>query len=39
MLGVHYFFDVTAGWILGIILAIIVLLTQNYFNQLLPFVF
>ncbi len=39
MLGVHYFLDVAAGWVLGFILAGIVLNAQAFFYQLFPFIF
>ncbi len=38
-LGVHYFFDVAAGWGLGVILAEIMLALQPFFYILLPFIF
>lgn len=39
MLGVHYLVDILAGWVLGIVLAEIMLLLEPVFYQLIPFVF
>jgi undecaprenyl-diphosphatase len=38
-LGVHYLVDVIAGWLLGLILALLMLQLNPYLIQILPFVF
>lgn len=39
ILGVHYLSDIIAGWILGILLAVIMLWAQPWFYSILPWVF
>jgi len=38
-LGVHYLVDILAGWLLGILIAIIFIQTTPFFLSLMPFVF
>jgi undecaprenyl-diphosphatase len=38
-LGVHYLSDVVAGWLMGIVLAVIVISAQPLLYQFFPFVF
>ena len=39
MMGVHFLTDIIAGWILGVVLAIGILLLQPFFYRAFPFVF
>jgi undecaprenyl-diphosphatase len=38
-LGVHYLVDVVAGWIMGVLIAIVMLQLFPLFSQLIPFAF